>query len=205
MPLELITPPEGHVLDIDDVRTWLRIDTSGSPSAHSHDAMITGLMAAADDWLDGKDGILGRALLTQTWNLHLDAFPGGGGGEYLQDRRRSDRIRIPLPPLQSVDSVTYIDTAGTTQTLATSKYRVGKGEPGFIEPSYGESWPTTRMVADAVTIRFTAGYGARAAVPQVLKDALKMHVQANYDGGDHMKTILDQAAARVQRYKTTWL
>src|SRR4030067_2296692 len=45
-----------------------------------------------------------HALVTQTWELVLDGFPTGG-------------IVVPMPPLQSVTSVKYIDTDGVQQTL----------------------------------------------------------------------------------------
>ena len=58
---------------------------------------------------------MGRALLTQTWDMYLDEFPCAG------------EIIIPLSPLQSVTSVSYVDQHGATQTWASANYRIVSG------------------------------------------------------------------------------
>ena len=124
------------------------------------------LIKAAQGNIDGKDGWLGRALMTQTWDLFLDVFPAG-----------SKSIQIPLPPLQSVTSVKYINPDGNLITLDASKYIVDiAATPGLIHAAYGESWPDTRCQSNAVTVRFVAGYGTAAAVPEPVKAALKLLV-----------------------------
>jgi uncharacterized phiE125 gp8 family phage protein len=103
--------------------------------------------------------LTGRALITQTWDLFLEAFPS----------------EIALRPrLQTVTHVKYIDTNGTLQTLATSQYTVdANAEPGRIVPAYGVSWPGTRSVPNAVQVRFVAGYGLTSdTVPQELRHAI---------------------------------
>ena len=61
--------------------------------------------------------------------------------------------------------VKYIDTDGTLQTLGTSLYAVDTANrPGRIYPVYGEVWPSTREIENAVTVRFQAGY-AVADIP----------------------------------------
>jgi uncharacterized phiE125 gp8 family phage protein len=119
------------------------------------------------DQLDGAAGSLNRCLVTQTWEWKVDRFWGG-------------IIRVPLPPLQSVGSITYIDPNGDTQTLATSVYNVldtnNPTRAGRIELAYGESWPSTRHQADAVTITFTAGYGDRNSIPDATKALIMLMV-----------------------------
>jgi len=106
------------------------------------------------------EGILDRALITQTWELTLDRFPF-----YSADNTRSE-ILLPRPPLQSVTSITYTDIDGATQTLASANYKVDTiGEPGRVVPAYGLSWPSTRNEINAVTVRYVCGYGAAATVP----------------------------------------
>jgi uncharacterized phiE125 gp8 family phage protein len=121
---------------------------------------LNGYLQAAVGQFDGDAGLSGRALCSQTWDYKLDEFPDG-------------EIEIPLPPLQSITSVIYVDgSTGTPQTLAAIKYRVlgvGGWDPGRITPAFGETWPGTRMQAEAVTIRFVAGYGAATSVPEVIR------------------------------------
>ena len=84
-----------------------------------------------------------RAICTQTWDLVLPAFPGV--------------IEVPLPPLQSITSITYLDPAGTSTVLAATAYTVSIplgdfAAPATIEPAYGYVWPATRNAPNAVTL-----------------------------------------------------
>lgn len=159
MALRRTAPPAELPLAAADVRAHLRLVGS------AEDADITAMLTAATEQLDGKDGILGRALVTQSWELLLDRFPC------------DSVIRIPLPPLRSVESITYIDTAGATQTLPTSVYAVDiASEPGAVSLKYGQTWPATLCQRNAVTIAFTCGYGTSDDVPGRLKSAIKLMV-----------------------------
>lgn len=113
---------------------------------------------------------LGRYLVTQTVDGYFDDFPA--------DCER----RIYLPPLQSVTSITYVDDAGATQTLANTEYLVNdKSEPCWIEEAYGKTWPTVRQQANAVRVRFVAGYGAAAAVPACIKDWMLFKINTMWE------------------------
>lgn len=71
-------------------------------------------------------------------------------------------IRLPFPPLQSVTSVTYVDAAGVTQTIAPAAYTVDvSGGFAHVYPAYAEAWPIDlRAHPRGVAVRFVAGYGA---------------------------------------------
>ena len=169
MSLSLVSAAAAEPVTLVEAKAFLNVTTADD------DTLITSLIAAARAEIDGEDGWLGRALVTQTWDLLLDRFPGGSL------RNPWSAIFAPLPPLQSVTSLKYLDTAGVEQTLATAKYTVdAKSEPGRIVPAYGESWPSTRDVPNAVTLRFVAGYGAAAAVAEPLKRWIKSRVATLY-------------------------
>jgi uncharacterized phiE125 gp8 family phage protein len=116
---------------------------------------------------------ISRQLITATWELYLDSF----NRETCQvvgydlERRLINNlftldgiIQMPLPPLQSITSIKYLDTTGVEQTLSASAYRVDAvSTPGRVTPAYGYSWPSTYPVTNAVVIRFVAGYGDTAA------------------------------------------
>lgn len=112
----------------------------------------------------------GLQLITATWTLTLDYnFPLG-------------EILLDKPPIGSVSSVQYVDENGTTQTWAASKYTVSKGHVKTrIVPAWSETWPTTRLVVDAVTVTFTAGYGTATAVPEILKHGMRLLVGHWFD------------------------
>jgi uncharacterized phiE125 gp8 family phage protein len=145
MGLSLDTAPEGELLTVEQVKAHLRIDFD------DEDDYLAGLIAAATGLLDGANGHLGRALLTQEWVLTLPRFP------------RTGDIAIPLPPLVSVEAVQYYDCAGDLQTLAPQSYVVDTAaEPGRIALAISTRWPIAGNRPDAVTISFTAGFGDAA-------------------------------------------
>lgn len=116
-----------------------------------------------------------RAFITQTLDLMLDGFP------YWSNERLVDAgaIWIPKAPLVSVTSISYVDTAGATQTWGSSNYTVDaptgpEARQGRIVPAYSIYYPVTRAVPNAVTVRFVAGYGAASAVPYGIKAAMKL-------------------------------
>lgn len=144
--------------------------TSAEAKAHlrvthtDDDTAIAAMIVAAREHLDGNDGTLGRALVTQTWDLSLDSFPS--------------EIVLPLPPLQSVTSVTYVDTNGDTQTLATSGYEVDVAGGRIRATDAG--WPDTDDCYNAVTVRFVCGYGLADDVPQAIKHAMLLMIGGMY-------------------------
>lgn len=117
-----------------------------------------------------------RALITQTWQLWLDAFPW----QTLNDTGvGSGVILVPKPPCQSVTSITYVDMQGVTQTWDPSLYTVDNPQGPWarvarIVPAYFQIYPVTRWVPTAATIQFVAGYGAASAVPAPMKSAMKL-------------------------------
>lgn len=151
----LKTPPTLEPVTLAEAKLHCKVDLT------TEDDYITGLIVAARRYCEHMTG---RAFVTQTWYLRGDYFP--------------DKIVIPFPKLQSVSSISYIDTDGVTQTLAATEYTVDAyREPGTIVEAYDKSWPTTRDVDNCVTIEYVCGYGATAAsVPEGIRHAIKMLV-----------------------------
>lgn len=153
MRLELITAAATEPVTLAEVKTRLRIDGS------TDDAGVARLITAATQY---AQNITRRVFVTQTWALILDGFPCGS-------------IPLPLPPLQTVDEITYVDADGVTQTLDPSAYVVDKaGIIGYVHRAFGTQWPATRYQPMAVRIEFTAGYGAATTVPSDLISGLML-------------------------------
>jgi uncharacterized phiE125 gp8 family phage protein len=173
------SPPAADIMTLAEARAQIRLDATGSPASHPDDTLVQGLIAAVTDYLDGYDGILGRALITQTWVMKLDRFPASGCA-----------ARLPLAPLQSIDSITYVDADGATQTLASSVYQVtgaGAGGGGHFRLAYNQSWPSVRDQAEAVSVTFTCGYGDAATdVPAILRHAAKMLIAHFYENREEV-------------------
>jgi uncharacterized phiE125 gp8 family phage protein len=185
MSLRLIAAPSQLPVSLEEMKLHLRVDTADD------DGLIAGLIRAAVQNLDGRDGWLGRSLVTQTWELVLDCFP-------------AHEIKIPLPPLQSITSLKYDDVNGDEQTLSTSAYTVDNySRIGWIIPVTGTPWPATFRGVNAVRIRFVSGYPAdsssppdlSANVPEPIKLAVKRIVTTHYEIRDDV--IVDKAAAKM--------
>ena len=82
MKLKLITAPASESILLATAKTHLRVD------GEEENALITDLIATARQLAEKETK---RAFITQTWKMYLD-------------RARSE-IRIPKPPLQSVESI----------------------------------------------------------------------------------------------------
>lgn len=159
MGLTLLIAPSGEPITLAEAKLHCRVDTADD------DALITALIVAARNQAEDRTG---RALVTQKWRLDLDGFP-------------VDAIEIPLPPLASVESITYLDSNGTRQTLDAAEYQVVANEtPGRVLPAYGKSWPGFRVAPGSVQVSFTAGYGAAAAVPQAIKQWMLLQIGHGY-------------------------
>jgi uncharacterized phiE125 gp8 family phage protein len=161
---KLIEPSAEEPVSLQEARTHLRLESG-------EDDYIAGLIAAARRYCEAFQN---RVYVTQTWDLFLDAFSPGC-------------IKVSLPPLQSVAFIKYKDIAGVLQTLQSSEYLVDSySEPGLIFRAYGKSWPTAYPEVNSVHVRFIAGFGTAADVPQEIKHAILLKVADLYEhrGGD---------------------
>lgn len=159
----IITPPTAEPVPLNVVKQHLRLDDDFT----ADDALLAGLLQAARE---ETENYLNRALITRTLDVKLDGFPDW-------------ELRLPMAPLQGVTYIRYADTAGDTQTLATSEYLVDTAsQPGRLTPGYGKSWPSTREIINAVTLRITAGYGDDwNSVPQPIRQAMLMMIAHWYE------------------------
>lgn len=163
-----------EVISLDTVKSLINVDTS------AHDDKLRLLISAAISRLDGAEGIIGRALAPQTWQLNLCKWP-------------ENAILIPLPPLIAVTSIKYLDSNGEEQTLASSYYRVVDADslrsyivPSVSTDSFGNFPTLIDNQPDAVRVTFDCGYRdlqspANAAVNDILKLAIAFMVQSWYD------------------------
>jgi uncharacterized phiE125 gp8 family phage protein len=154
------------------------------------DPFIYGAIAAVSEKCERDTG---RALKPQTWELILSRFPYG-----------SRPIVIPRLPLISIDEVAYVDEAGVDQTLAGSpaEYVVipsGEFRRARITPLYDQTWPTTRLQEQAVTITFTCGY--EQDIPEPLLTGIGLAVGELYK----MRTLsVDGLTASPLRLSDFW-
>ena len=123
-------------------------------------------------------------------------------------------IRLPLPPLISVESIKYLDANGVEQNLDMSNYRVvDNGDwPSSIEPEYGVSWPSTRAIRSSVTVRFKCGHKdvADSEVPEPIRTAMMMMVCERLKNrepnvvGMSVRELPDGVADILAPYRVHW-
>lgn len=165
--LTLITPPDDPIITLEAARLQCRVDAWGSPPSNPEDPLLLSYIAGATNELDGVDGWLNRALVTQTWQLTLNYFP-------------SRPIKIPLPPLQSVTSIIYDAPDGTETTMDPADYRViTDTDPGRVIAPGG--WPATLDQEGAVRLTFVSGYGAPEDVPEIIRNYIRARVAQLYN------------------------
>lgn len=126
-----IVNPEVEPLTVEEVKEHLRID------GNEEDALLNGMITAARQLAEEETG---RAFITQTWEATF--------------WEQSNRIRLPRPEIQTVESV-------TNHEGKPLNYRL-KGRVLVL------AYP-----AREVTVRWVAGYGPNPAdVPYTIRSAI---------------------------------
>lgn len=133
------------------------------------DSLISAYVSASTSWVEQY---LRRALVSQTWTVYLDEFPGN-----------SEAIVVPLSPLVSISAFEFKDpTSGAWTAVSGSTYSVevpGGENPGRgrILPAYGATWGEARGEPNSVRYTAAVGYGASGAnVPEPIRMAIRQLV-----------------------------
>lgn len=158
MSLTIVEKPAAYPVTLAEA-----LNHMGAQAKTEDYALIDALIASATQHVED---FTGRAFVTRTLDWKMDCWPDRG------------LFRVPLPPLQSVTSIKYIDSAGDEQTWAAENYQVDANEDGGrIALAYGATLPSLRGGdLNAVTVRFVAGYGHAGVVPQPIRQAILLLV-----------------------------
>lgn len=198
LALRLTTAPEDEPITLEDAKVHCKL---GSDEC-DEDAYVQSLIKMAREAVEEATC---RALITQTRELRLDGFPCDGDDA-------DDALEIPRPPLASISSIKYIDTAGTLQTWDPALYQVDIfSEPGRVLPAYGQVWPITRPVLGAVRIEFVCGFGDEPTdVPEPLRQAIRLLVGDAYAIRESQIVGVSIAAnpavaALIAPYRVLWI
>jgi uncharacterized phiE125 gp8 family phage protein len=161
--LKIIIPAQ-ELISVDDVAEFVRAEFS-----ESEEALIESLILAARQWCEEY---LGRSIGVQTIELRLAGFPN------------NNKPIVLRSPIIEVNSVKYLDTNGTEQTLDTDDYLVSDAEPAEIVPV--SAWPVAFGSSDSVRVEYEAGYCASGspmvsqALPRTIRTAILMMVADMY-------------------------
>lgn len=150
MAVKIVTAPAA-VLTLADVKAHLREDSS------DEDTLIEGLIASAFAHVSGPNGVLGRAIGSQT--LELTGTPCNG------------LINLPLPPFVSLVSAHYRDTAGAEIEMDVADFQVRASAHGTVD-LYLATWPSAAVREDAYRIQYTAGLATDAPEFKPIRTAM---------------------------------
>jgi uncharacterized phiE125 gp8 family phage protein len=201
MPSKLITPPTAEPVVIADALTYLRLD-GGDDSD-----FVTALISVGREHVENY---CNRALMTQTWNFYFQDFiprdrrfmtglnypgsnvpiPYGGSSRWAQQWPLNSYLELDRPPIQSVESITYVDVNGATQTLDPSIYLVDVAtEPGRIYLAPGKIWPPYTSQRNSICVQCVCGYEDAASVPNAIKLAIKMVIANFYENREPVALV----------------
>lgn len=175
----LITPPAEAPMTLEELKSG-----PAKVGFSDDDDLLQSYLDGAVAHLDGYAGILGRCLVTQTWEQPF--------------RDWAARLRLPFPDVTSV-VVKYVDAEGQEQTVADTLYEVTEGARGgevvfkdaFSRPSLDDDRDTP------VTVTFDAGFGAAIEVPRDIKVVIGAIARHWYDGEPDMPPHM----AMLQKYR----
>lgn len=179
VPTPTLVQQPAEPLTLAEAKLFLRQDLPDD------DPLIASLVTAARQYFEAATD---RSFCTTSWQLKLPGFYPEPGYGWRWDgcgwgTGFGGRIDLPNPPLLAVSSVQYLEMGtNATLTLATTVYNVVTGRtPGGVELAFGQTWPVTAIHPEAVTVSYTGGYGAADAVPELVKQGIKLLLAHWYD------------------------
>jgi len=149
-PLELVTPAAGQVVSLAEARAQLLWDSDDATQDQRITAAILVATRMCEQEISGH-----RQFLTATYNLPLIVWPW------------TSILKLPRPPLRSVNAVTYYDTNGTLQTLAATYYltQMPWRMPGQLERAPQQVFPPYQFDRRfPAAVNFSAGYASPTTV-----------------------------------------
>lgn len=138
-----------------------RLQIKADDSVTVEDSLITAWIVAVREVAESYTGL---ALAPQTLEMALSRFPV----------YENDCIDLDMPPVASITTIKYTDTAGVEQTISSGAYALSTyGASRRVAPTFGNYWPVTQDIPDAVRIRYVTGY---TTAPKAVKAALLLMI-----------------------------
>lgn len=159
-----------EAIDLSTAKLHLRVDAS------DENTLISAIITAARE---NAEQYTGLAIVEQTYTLQLEKFP-------------EEELSLNIWPVTAITSIQYIDPDGNTQTLSNSKYALNSYEgPSVVQPL--EPWPQTKVIYNAVTVTFTAGFTTSSPnnfpLPQSLVQAMLLMIGNLYENRESISAF----------------
>ena len=171
--------PTQEPVTLQEVKEYLRVDDS------TDERIIRPFIETARRFCEEHTG---RALMTQTLTLFIDAFEdiddplfeGIRTGPYLNYYK--NYVVLPRSPVVSVTHVKTFDDSDTETVFAASKYFLDSArEPARIVLRTGETFPTALRVANAIEVKYVVGYTSQFNIPEPLRLGILQHIAYLYE------------------------
>lgn len=169
MGIKIITAPSSTPISVAEAKANSRVDASDEDSQFAR--WIKEAVALAENYMRA-------AIMQRRVEQTVDAFPDA-------------EVEIELPPAWNsttpvaapiaLVSLTYVDSAGATQTVATTDYTIDDTNwPFWMLPAFDFDWPETQGSANDVRVRYDTGYASAADVPEDILGWLLAYVDHKY-------------------------
>lgn len=161
---QILSHPDVEPISVEELQDHLRLDSVDT----SEIALLNLYIAAAREQCEE---VTGRALITQTWRLTLDAWPHGREPWWdgvrqvpISELRSSSRpswVIVPRYSLQSVERLAVFDFDGQPEEIDVEQTFIvdTEQEPGRLVLRNTATWPVALQRANAIEIDYKAGYG----------------------------------------------
>jgi len=180
-----VANPTIEVVLLDDLKTHVR-----QLHTNDDDEYLLKLIIEAREEIEDTSGL---ALISQTWQMTLDRWPGQRD-QWWDGVRESPITELdggfpsiiePIRyPLISVDTINvYDEDSNSTAVTIASTFDIDLiSRPGRISLQRGATWPIASRSINSVEINYTAGYGAAVSdIPTPLPRAVRNMAGYMYD------------------------
>ena len=179
---KVTAPPEVTPITLSEVKSFAKISTT------TDNSLITMMIEAATEQ---AEKFTRRDFITRTYKTFRDSFPGDFQGLRSMVHRvnaftdsGNHGFEIRRSPLQSIESVKYIDTTGAVIVIPTTVYYSTLEEDySTLLTQQGQSWPDDEAEQlQVITVEFKTGFGDEATdIPGDIRNALLQHVTWLYE------------------------
>lgn len=178
LPPIVTVAPATEPVSLAEAKTHCKVDGGDSDSELA--TMVSTARTLVEEYT-------GTKLVSQTVVMRCSSF--------------CDLLDLPVAPVVSISSITYLDSSGVSQTLSTDVYEgVLIGLEPHIRLKVNQSWPSVRCASDAITVTVVAGY---ASMPSPVKSAMMLTISELYDKrseGSFPQSAMDLLNTNYRRF-----
>lgn len=181
MRLSVVSGPATEPVTLDEAKVQCKVEVDDDDDFFNDDLIVT-----AREYVERYTG---RALITRTYDATFAP---------------ASTLQLRMLPVASLTSITATLTDDTTETVATTEYKLDPVE--FLPIVKLDSYPSG---TEYLTVRYVAGYGDASDVPASFKRAMLLLIRQWYDNrtaaAERAQTELPfSVKALLNPYRVSW-